>query len=77
MWHKGFPNKDGQYFCVYQFSDGECLYQVCRFAHDLYDIDQWDFSDKKGVGGFYINDREYGYLETEVTAWQEIDEYRG
>lgn len=77
MWHKGFPKEDGQYFCVYQFSDGDCLYQVCRFANNLYDVDKLDFYDKDGVSGFYINDREYGYLETEVTAWQEIEEYRG
>jgi hypothetical protein len=34
----------------------------------LYKVDSYDFSDKKGVSGFYDYDSEWGYAE-----WEQVD----
>lgn len=41
----------------------------CNFTTNLYEIDEYDFIDKKRPG-FYKYDSEFGYFEVhDVTAW--------
>lgn len=69
------PEEDGSYLCTY----GKYHMGVYRFSNDLYSIDDYDFTDYKGVRGFYVYDSEWGYSEVDyITAWTELPKaYKG
>lgn len=75
------PNEKGKYLCAIRFSCDEGFnLEILKFTHDLYSIDDMNFSDKKGVPGFYYFDEEYGYCHVEdVEYWMPLpmnpDEY--
>lgn len=71
------PEEEKQYLCVIETYRG-LYYKICRYAKDLYSVDEYDFLRKKGVGGFYMYDSPYGYVEiNDIIAWMPIPEYRG
>lgn len=42
----------------------------CNYTSDLYDVDEYDFINRKGESGFYNYDSEYGHYEIDnVIAW--------
>lgn len=48
-------------------------YRILDYAKDLYEVDDWDFNDKKGKPGWYDYDSEWGYSEIEnVAFWAEL-----
>jgi hypothetical protein len=61
------PTVDGRYFCKITRDHGDEFY-VLNWAKDLYKVDSYDFSDEKGVSGFYDYDSEWGYAE-----WEQVD----
>lgn len=66
-WHTGTPDKTGRYICTTGYGSVVTL----PYSTDLYNVDDYDFKDKKGVGGFYSYDSEWGYYEVKgVKAWQ-------
>lgn len=66
-WHTEPPKKDGVYL-VWWCNDVE----IARYTDNLYEVDEYDFDDKKRVG-WYKYDSDYGYYELEdVKAWQEL-----
>lgn len=69
------PEEDGSYLCTY----GKYHMGVYRFSNDLYSIDDYDFTDYKGVRGFYVYDSEWGYSEADyITAWMPLPKpYKG
>ena len=51
--------------------------KVCRILDDdLYQIDEYDFNDKKGQKGWFYCDHEYGYYceDNSVYAWMPLPE---
>lgn len=52
---------------------------ILRYAKDLYKVDVIAFEDKRGEGGWYDYDSEYGYYNiTGITAWMPLpDAYEG
>ena len=49
--------------------------QIKSFAEDLYEVDEFDFRDKKGQCGWYDYDGETGYWEDDrVIAWMPLPE---
>ena len=74
------PDKDGDYLVTikYHIMDKPICIKS-SYANDLYEVDDFDFEDKKGKSGWYYYDSEYGYgEETNVIAWTQLpDPYRG
>ena len=69
----GLPKKWGEYLVtVKMFTCDDYRLGLAYFAEDLYEVDAFDFPDKKNKAGFYEYDSEYGYYElTDVVAWME------
>ena len=65
------PCKEAYYLCKFNRQYG-AYYDVCKWVNDLYKLDKYDFSDRQGVSGFAILDREYGWGEYEPDAWMPI-----
>ena len=64
------PDTDGYYLCVWN----ETI-DVFEFAKNLYKVDKYSFTNKKGKSGFYECDREWGFIEHEdVTHWMPLPE---
>lgn len=70
-----FPKEDKQqYLCAIVSTTSQPYYKICRWAKDLYKVDDYDFRDKKGKSGFYSYDGEWGFCEeSDIFAWCEID----
>ena len=75
------PVEDGESLVLYNIRSRykPYVYDVMSFANDLYQIDEYDFSDKKGQKGWFYCDRDYGYCEdNSVLAWMPLPEpYKG
>lgn len=75
------PEEDGEYLVLYYTRSKfkPYVYDVMSFANDLYKIDEYDFSDKKGQKGWFYHDSEYGFCEdNDVYAWMPLPEpYKG
>jgi len=72
------PEKDGAYLvaCDTKSKYNPYVYDVMTFANDLYQIDEYDFCNRKGEKGWFYCDREYGFLEDySVVAWMPLPEY--
>ena len=71
------PDEDGDYLVLYctHSKYKPYAYDVISFANDLYQIDEYDFNDKKGQKGWFYCDHEYGYCEdNSVYAWMPLPE---
>lgn len=67
--------KDGT-DCLVTYSHG--WVEIATFAEDLYEVDEYNFHDKRGVEGWFYLDDEYGYQEySDVIAWQPLPEPYG
>ena len=67
------PKKNGKYIVTVTSPYIGEVVELAYFAKDLYEIDAFDFADKKGVSGWYRYDGEFGYFEvTDVIAWQPV-----
>lgn len=74
------PEEDGEYLVVNRTIKGKpCVYGIDTFANDLYQVDKYEFSDKKGQKGWAYFHDEYGYIEDQtVVAWMPLpDAYKG
>lgn len=74
-WHKTIeekPTEEGQYLCCDVY-DREPFFKVMRWSNDLYEVDDFDFYERKGVRGFYRYDSEWGYLKSSCDYWKPID----
>lgn len=71
--------KDGMKCLVTQKFGRVRQVSKATYACDLYNVNQYDFCDKKNTVGFYYFDDEYGYVEAlGVTAWMpEPEPYQG
>ena len=69
------PGKEGRYLCFL----GTGVMEVLKFTNDLYEVDEYDFSEHKGKAGFYTYDSEWGYSEADyIEAWARLPEpYKG
>lgn len=64
--------------CLITYSNG--FVEIATFVEDLYEVDEYDFHDKRGVAGWYYFDPERGtYFDMDnVTAWMHLpDSYKG
>lgn len=71
------PEADGDYLVLYctHSKYKPYAYDVISFANDLYQIDEYDFNDKKCQKGWFYCDHEYGYCEdNSVYAWMPLPE---
>lgn len=65
------PKKNGEYLCYRDRYYGNPI-EICSFATNLYEVDEYDFEDEKRAGWYYY-DSEYGYCETSsVTHWMPL-----
>ena len=72
----GEPAEDG----VYLVTIDEFSYpSVISYSRDLFKVDPYAFSNKKGKSGWYDFDMEVGHYEVdEITAWMPLPEiYKG
>lgn len=67
------PCKEAYYLCKFNWQYG-AYNRVCKWVNDLYKLDKYEFSDRQGVSGFAVLDREYGWGEYEPDAWMPIIE---
>ena len=52
---------------------GDTYCEIETFANNFYNVDEFDFYDKKNVSGFYIYNSEIGYYEdADVIAWMPL-----
>lgn len=67
------PNKNGTYLVTIENYIGRHI-EVLDYANDLYNIDGFDFHDKKGVAGWYVFDGEWGcFIDVDnVVAWMPL-----
>lgn len=64
--------KDGT-DCLVTYTIG-CV-EIATFVEDLYEFDEYNFRDKRGVAGWIYFDDEYGYQEySGVMAWMPLPE---
>lgn len=75
-WHRERPEKDGTYLVRRRlmFDNTEYII-ILNWANNLYDIDNWDFSNKKNVCGWYGYNSEYGYYDVKecyIIEWMEM-----
>lgn len=70
------PKKEGKYLCTSYYKSTNSLHiNLYWFTKDFYQLDRFDFSDKKGVGGFWDSDDEWGICHHEsVTHWMPLPE---
>ena len=48
-------------------------YKILDYSKDLYNVDDFDFCNKKGKPGWYEYDSEFGYFEVNnVAFWTEL-----
>lgn len=63
------PKEEGEYLVTVEAFCHMRVY-IASYSKNLYEVDEYDFSDEKGKAGFYGCDSEYGYYEvTDVKAW--------
>lgn len=78
MWHDYSvekPPKDGDYLVCGIGVGGYRFLHLESYTEDLHSVDDWDFSDKEGVAGWYDYDSEWGYHECRgITHWMELPE---
>lgn len=69
------PEKRGDYLVTQKATFTDYVYiSVAGYALNLYDVDEYDFADKKR-SGWYNYDPEYGYYEIDdVIAWMPLPE---
>lgn len=70
------PEKEGQYLCASYYKTTNSWHtNLYWFTKDLYKFNDLDFSDKKGVSGFWDSDSEWGCCHHEnVTHWMPLPE---
>ena len=62
------PEQDGKYLVTLHYST-HYLVILSNYTNNLYEIDEYEFSDKHKPG-WYNNDTDYGYYEQrDVSAW--------
>ena len=66
------PEEEKDYLIAHKWAD-HVYYSVEEYASDLYEVEEFDFADKKGIPGFYHFDDELGYSQVEAVAWMEIE----
>lgn len=66
------PTDEGKYYLVYKKFGNIGVYTLAQYANDLYNVDNFEFDDKKGKNGFYYFDNDHGYLTTDCMYWSEI-----
>lgn len=64
----------GETVCL--VTDSKGLVEIATFAEDLYEFDEYDFHDKRGVAGWICFDDEWGrYFDVDnVVAWMPLPE---
>lgn len=69
------PEKNGPYLVTQKATFTDYVYiSAIGYAHNLYDVDEYDFADKKRPG-WYEYDSEWGYQELDgVIAWMPLPE---
>lgn len=69
------PEKRGDYLVTQKATFTDYVYiSVVGYAHNLHDVDEYDFADKKR-SGWYEYDSEWGYRELDdVIAWMPLVE---
>lgn len=68
-----FPEKDGKYLVTTSYGSID----ICNYAHNLYELDRYDFAEykrKKNKTGWYDYDGEWGYCECSIIAWMPLPE---
>lgn len=72
------PENNGKYLVVYQSPFVTRAYITIKsYASNLYEVDDFDFFEYKGMkhGGWYDYDSEYGYCEcfdNSITHWMSL-----
>lgn len=65
--------ENGKYLVIKKELNDMQSIDIASFAKDLYEIDDFNFSDKKKKSGWYNIDNEYGYYEVDtVIAWMPL-----
>ena len=66
------PERNGRYLTCEKICGRQSI-DILDFATDLYEFDAYEFTDKKGKGGFLYWDSECGYCESDdVTHWMPL-----
>lgn len=74
IWISSTPTEEKAYLVKKVVFDS-VIYDVCKWSNNLFEVDEYDFGEYKGIGGFYDYDSEFGYLlEDDVVAYMEIPE---
>lgn len=66
------PDKNMRCLCAIERYN-RILYDLYYFSTNLYEVDNMDFCDEKGIAGFYNYDSEWGYYKiSDVKYWMPI-----
>lgn len=69
------PEKDGEYLVTVRGTTNRYYITLCNFALNLYEVDKYEFDNRRGIAGFYKYDSEYGYYEVlNAVAWMPLPE---
>lgn len=72
------PTENGDYLVTIQFGNKHRWIDTVYWANNLYEVDKYDFFDRKKKSGFYKNDSEVGHYEvSNVLAWCKVEPYEG
>lgn len=67
------PEEEGDVLIAQLFFDNFPVFKVSSYTKDLYNVSELDFEDRKGIGGFFNYDSEYGYYEEiNVVGWKHL-----
>lgn len=68
------PEKGGRYLVTRDGIVADTVY-ILSYSKNLYNVDKFEFDDKKGVPGWYDYDDEWGYISfDDVIAWMPLPE---
>lgn len=76
---KVLPEEDGEVLITLEVKlSGEIhtYFDFAYFSKDLYEVDDHEFQDKKGISGFYSYGRNGGVCEVKPTSWHPLPEGR-
>jgi hypothetical protein len=67
--------EDGRYLVTIGDAIGRPMVAIRCFNKDLSMVDDYEFTDKKGISGWTEYDSEYGwYIDEQVIAWMPLPE---
>lgn len=81
IWHdirknpEDLPAEDCKVLRATGYGSGRYVYDTVYFSNNLYEVDECDFYDCRGLSGFYDYDTEWGHYTVGLDAWKYIEPF--